>query len=102
MDKFVLDLIKCLFSIFTGVKIRARGVDIYRPNVIYPVFLNIHSTMFAACKSNPELFACEAVKAKCEPVAYFPGMSGKEGGRDIMLFQFIWRCLGLLKISRMS
>lgn len=80
MDKCVLDLINLLSSIFAGTKICARGVDIYRPSAIYPVFLNIHNFMFATRRSNPELLGCEALKAKFEPVAYFPGMPGKEGG----------------------
>lgn len=86
MEKFVLDLIKCLSPIFGGTKTRARGVDISRPNVVYPVFMNIHNFMFATRRSNPELFACEAMKAKCEPAAYFPGMPGKEGGPGFNAF----------------
>jgi hypothetical protein len=76
MDKFVLELIKRLASIFSGMRVSDPYIDVRRISKIHPVYANIHTPRMARLRHqvNPDYDACEKFKAKCQPVAFFPGM----------------------------
>lgn len=75
MEQFVRDLIQQLAHIFNGTRTLNPLTEVRRISEIHPVYADIHSPMMARLHItvNPAFDACEKFKAKCEPVAFFPG-----------------------------
>lgn len=75
---WILELIGQMAHIFDGVPGQNPRTDIIRISEIHPVYVNIdmpagRSIRMGIEEANLDFDACEKFKAKCEPVAFFPG-----------------------------
>ena len=76
MEKFVLKLIKHLAHVFGGTRVVNPLTHVLRISEIHPAYVNIECPLMPQLRLtvNPDYDACEGFKAKCEPVAFFPGV----------------------------
>jgi hypothetical protein len=76
MDKFILDMIRRLAHIFGGTRELNPLTHVLRISEIHPVYVNIECPRMPQLRiaDNPDYDACEELKAKCNPAAFFPGV----------------------------
>lgn len=76
MDKFVVALIDRLAYIFGNTRALNPFTSVLRISSIHPVYANIECPAMPRLRINTNFSydACERFKARCESVAFFPGL----------------------------